>query len=270
MISMYEEKKEQFNIVHKVSKHYPPHLHDNLEIVYVTEGTLELGVGQEFFHMEKGDFAIVFPNLIHHYQVFSKECSTAYELYPPLSYVGQFVGNLQKYCPDNPVIKKENVHGDIINAVCCLAREQVRDSIVEQCYIQIIVARSLPCFHLIEKDSLGSGDIIFRTVSYVAAHFREEIKLERMAKDLGVSKYVLSRVFSATFHKNYNQYLNEQRMNYVISLLECSDEPITDICLNAGFQSQRTFNRVFREMYKMSPREYRNYYREKYITQQSL
>ena len=87
-----------------------------------------------------------------------------------------------------------------------------------------------------------------------------------MARDLGVSKYVLSRVFSATFHKNYNQYLNEQRMNYVISLLECSDEPITDICLDAGFQSQRTFNRVFQEMYKMSPREYRNYFREKNIT----
>ena len=64
MISVYEQKREQFNIVHKVSKHYPPHLHANLEIVYVTEGTLELGVGQDFFHMEKGDFAIVFPNMI--------------------------------------------------------------------------------------------------------------------------------------------------------------------------------------------------------------
>lgn len=100
----------------------------------------------------------------------------------------------------------------------------------------------------------------------MAAHFKEEITLDMMARDLGVSKYVLSRVFSATFHKNYNQYLNEQRMNYVISLLECSDEPITDICLDAGFQSQRTFNRVFQEMYKMSPREYRNYFREKNIT----
>lgn len=33
-----------------------------------------------------------------------------------------------------------------------------------------------------------------------------------MAKDLGVSKYVLSRVFSKTFHRNFNQYLNDARL----------------------------------------------------------
>ena len=47
----------------------PPHLHEAIEIVYVTDGCIESGVGQELYHMEKGDFAIVFPNVIHHYQV---------------------------------------------------------------------------------------------------------------------------------------------------------------------------------------------------------
>lgn len=161
--------------------------------------------------------------------------------------------------------QEKDIHPDILNAVWCLYKDNTKNPIVDQCYVQIIIARSLPCFHLTEKENFGSSDIIYQTVSYVAAHFKEEITLEIMAKDLGVSKYVLSRVFSSTFHKNYNQYLNEQRINYVISLLECSDQSITDICLDAGFQSQRTFNRVFHEMYKMSPREYRNYYREKYI-----
>ena len=82
---------------------------------------------------------------------------------------------------------------------------------------------------------------------------------------MGVGKYVLSRVFSSTFHKNFNQYVNEQRLNYVIAMLEETEESITDICLDAGFQSQRTFNRVFQETYRMTPREYRNYYREKNI-----
>lgn len=268
MISVYEKEREQFNIVHKVSRHHPPHLHDNLEFVYVTAGTLELGIGQEFFHMEKGDFAVVFPDMIHHYQVFGSEESKAFYIFSPVSYASRFIRSLQKYCPENPVIKKQNVHADILTAIRCLYRESIRNPIVDQCYIQIIMARSMPMFRLTEKESFGSSDIIYQTVSYVASHFKEEISLETMAKELGVSKYVLSRVFSATFHKNYNQYLNEQRLNYVISLLECSEQPITEICLDAGFQSQRTFNRVFQEMYKMSPREYRNSYREKYMVQQ--
>ena len=41
-------------------------------------------------------------------------------------------------------------------------------------------------------------------------------------------------------------------------MLEYTDLSITDICLESGFQSQRTFNRAFQERYKMKPREYKN------------
>ena len=54
-------------------KHVSPHLHNALEIVCVTEGTLEMGVGQELYHMEKGDIGFVFSDIIHHYQVFSEK-----------------------------------------------------------------------------------------------------------------------------------------------------------------------------------------------------
>ena len=49
--------------------------------------------------------------------------------------------------------------------------------------------------------------------------------------------------------------------------MECIDKSITDICLDAGVESQRTFNRVSRERYKVTPREYRNLYRKQYISQ---
>ena len=79
-----------------------------------------------------------------------------------------------------------------------------------------------------------------------------------MAFDLGVSKYVLSRMFAKTFHCNFNQYINSVRVNYATAMLERSTESITNICLDCGFESQRTFNRAFKDRYKMTPREYRN------------
>ena len=78
------------------------------------------------------------------------------------------------------------------------------------------------------------------------------------AKDLGVSKYVLSRLFSKTFHRNFNQYLNDARLNYACHRLENTSDSITNICLDSGFESQRTFNRVFKERYKISPSDYRS------------
>ena len=65
----YVDTKEEIIAVNKKSKHIEPHLHNALEIVCVTSGTLELGVGQELYHMEKGDIGFVFPDIIHHYQV---------------------------------------------------------------------------------------------------------------------------------------------------------------------------------------------------------
>ena len=66
----YKETKNTIKIREKKSKHIEPHLHSALEIVYVTEGTLELGMGTELFHMERGDLGLIFPDVIHHYQVF--------------------------------------------------------------------------------------------------------------------------------------------------------------------------------------------------------
>ena len=49
--------------------------------------------------------------------------------------------------------------------------------------------------------------------------------------------------------------------------MECTGKSITDICLDAGVENQRTFNRVSRERYKVMSREYQNLYREQYISQ---
>ena len=72
------------------------------------------------------------------------------------------------------------------------------------------------------------------------------------------SKYVLSRLFSQIFHRNFNQYLNDARLNYASYRLENTRDSITNICLDSGFESQRTFNRTFKERYKISPSDYRS------------
>lgn len=270
MHPLYEATKGKLSMIHKVSEHVSPHLHHAVELVYVTKGTLEFGIGQELYHMEEGDVAIAFPNVIHHYQVFSEEVSEAYYILASPSMCGPFIEDLQKYCPKNPIISKEKVSKDIVNGISCLEKAKERDSIVEQAYMQIFLAKSMPCLELVEKESVGSEDIVYQSVAYIAAHFKEDVSLVKMALDLGVSKYVLSRVFSGTFHKNFNQYLNEVRLDYACALLENTNRTITDICMEAGFESQRTFNRVFQQCYRMSPREYRSSRRGKFVVKAQI
>ena len=74
MFPVYEQKKENVHILQKTSRHAPPHLHNSVEFIYVISGSMEIGMGQELFHMDEGDFAVIFPDVIHHYQVFEKSC----------------------------------------------------------------------------------------------------------------------------------------------------------------------------------------------------
>lgn len=113
--------------------------------------------------MEQGDFAIVFPNLIHHYQVFGEGRKEAFYLVPQMSLTGCFMDELLKKCPHNPVIKKENVHPDIPQSIMKLYADEVRISVIEQAYVQIILARSMPYFELIQSEQLSGNKILFVT-----------------------------------------------------------------------------------------------------------
>lgn len=261
MMPLYENIIDNLEIYKGKSAHIAPHLHKSLECVYVTEGTLELGIGLTLYHMETNDFAIVFPELIHHYQVFSTQsCQGIYLLSSP-SLTGGYHQTLQKLCPESPVIKASSVHQDIkyaLNSLLQCTQKKEHTHVLWQAYTQIILACSFPFFQLVDKSSVGSDDIIYQTVTYIASHFTEDISLTQMADDLGYSPYVLSRVFSGTFHCNFNTYLNNVRLDHACNLLCHTDQTITEAYENAGFNSQRTFNRVFQDKFHMSPREYRN------------
>lgn len=259
MLPIYAEFNVKLEIQHQKAVHLPPHLHKYMECVLVTQGSLAIGIGPELFEMKEGDFAVVFPDLIHHYQVFDEKGCHATYLYIDPTLIATYIETLQQLCPKTPVISKKDVHEDILYALKSLLRQHSSntDIMIQQAFSQIILARSLPHFELIDRMTIGNNDIVYQAVTYIAANFRNPISLTSMASDLGYSPYTLSRVFSGTFHKNFNQYLNEIRLEYACTLLLYTNQTITDVYMNAGFESQRTFNRVFLEEYHMSPRDYR-------------
>lgn len=170
--------------------------------------------------MDQGDIGFIFPNIIHHYQVFSCQHNQAIYLNASPFLVDRFTDILENKAPKPPVIKAFSIEPDVYHAFNSILGAQKDDITLVQAYLQIILARCIPKFQLVEKGSVGSTDLIYRTVSYVSGNFKHSITLESMARNLGVSKYVLSRIFSKTFHKNFNQYLNDARLGYACQRLK--------------------------------------------------
>lgn len=259
MYSLHYREKNDFELFRLNSQHIAPHLHKNIEFAYCLEGALTVGIGTTLYALEKGDLAVIFPEQIHHYQSFGAKGRSLYMLATP-SLSGSFMQTITTLVPTNPIIRAQDVHPDIYYALETLDEESKHpyDDILHQAYVMIILARILPYLNLKEKSTVTSENLVHRTVSYIAEHYTEEdLTLTRMAHDLYVSPFALSRIFSSTFHMNFNKYLNNTRLEYVRYLLEYTDQSITEAYENAGFGSQRTFNRAFRSQFHMTPKEYR-------------
>ena len=67
MIPYYENDQRTFRHLNLYNFNFPPHLHSHIEIIYIEEGELYVTIDSTTKLMQKGDFAIAFPNRIHSY-----------------------------------------------------------------------------------------------------------------------------------------------------------------------------------------------------------
>lgn len=98
--------------------------------------------------------------------------------------------------------------------------------------------------------------ILARIPEYIDRHFREDISVGSAAKALGYSESRLSAVIRDQLRIPFKTLVNQARFEYASRLLADGTASITEIALESGFQSVRTFNRVFRELSGgLSPRQ---------------
>ncbi|RKN78286.1 AraC family transcriptional regulator [Paenibacillus ginsengarvi] len=103
------------------------------------------------------------------------------------------------------------------------------------------------------------GNSLFWTaLHYVHAHYTERLTLDMVAKYLHISETYVSRMFREKTGRSFLVYVHQLRINSAASMLIMTDRTIMDIAFDTGFESPRTFYRVFKEIKGQSPKEYRN------------
>jgi AraC-like DNA-binding protein len=84
--------------------------------------------------------------------------------------------------------------------------------------------------------------------------------LEAVAGIANFSKFHFDRIFKEYANISFCQYLKHIRIRKAETLLLNPELAITDIALEAGFESIATFNRTFKEIKKCTPSEYKKLY----------
>ena len=240
--------------------HYHTHVHKGFEFVYVLKGTLQASVDETEYHLIEGEGLFITPYRLHSYdstncvcfivvfsgtfiehfsRAFAKKISSSARVLLDGETKGYILKNLVGKNVDPPAsiaVKKP----DVFTLKACLYA--VAAAFAEQNEFE---------------EKTGKDAVIFRILMYVENNYLADISLKTMAKELGYDYQYLSRIFHRSFGINFKTLVNQYRAERAAHLIASTDSTLSEIALNSGFQSIRTFNRVFKETTGSLPSEIR-------------
>ena len=94
--------------------------------------------------------------------------------------------------------------------------------------------------------------------SHIEAHYGEKITLDNIAKEIGITKNHLCRIFKATERCTVNEYLNNYRLELCKTILAASGMSVSEIGEKIGITDEYYLSRLFKQKYGISIKEYRN------------
>ena len=230
------------------------HLHQSFEIVCANEGVVKMTVGGKPRLIETGQATVIMPLEAHSFDENGEnECM-----------VFVFSENLAAdFC--------EKVTGSVPQRSVCTLDKTVFDYVCTSFFdtesrSDMLSVRSLLypiCAELYKKCGFVKQNTVknstyYKAIEYTVANFLEISSLSDTARALGVNSSYLSRIFKQNSITDYTRYLNTLKCSCAAKLLDSKypEYNISEIAMQSGFGSIRSFNRSFKENFFVTPKEY--------------
>jgi AraC family transcriptional regulator len=108
----------------------------------------------------------------------------------------------------------------------------------------------------IYRGGLGSARLR-RIKELVRAKMEDDLSLEDMAQSVGLSTAHFARMFRKSTGETPHQFVLRQRLERAKSMLRTPDARVLDVAVACGFKTQQHFAQVFRDLWGVSPTDYR-------------
>ncbi|MEP5759118.1 MAG: AraC family transcriptional regulator [Litoreibacter sp.] len=146
--------------------------------------------------------------------------------------------------------------------------EQIRDNTgVERilAFIRFLVRvhehtekKTLSVAKLVQPEGGSKHARIGAVVDHIVQNFADDISVERASDMAGMTPVTFSRNFQAVTGHRFVEFVNRIRIGQACGMLYATDDQITTICYQVGFQNLANFNRHFLKMKGMTPSTYRD------------
>lgn len=253
------------------------HTHDFLEFVYIEEGEAVHDIGGASGRLSKGDYFVVDYNTAHSYFSEKGNLTVINCLFMPelidktFTGVKSFNELAERYFLS---ITGRKIKGPSSNQVFCddgtVGRlfSQMVDEFADKKEGYIEVLKHCLCTLIIKAvRQVGADRAVSEPTSYIISEIKKNymnnITLETVCRSLNYSIPYISTRFRQETGLTFTAYLQNKRIEESCALLSESNIGVSEIAERVGYSSVKFFNKVFRRITKMSPREYRRQSRSK-------
>ena len=271
------------------------HYHNFYEIIYVCEGEYSSLIENRIYHLRKGDFLLIDQNVRHKYNYIEKKHDNSKRIIlwiteEMLNQLSGDDGNLsacfrgEESCAYHfPVYYEELLRGYLLKLALAEeselgvtlhnvqqeAQRGKKDSgikkIMDRGYLTLFFGYlNTLCQHreyLTLGEEMALHPMVEQVGKYMEEHLGEKLTVEMLATRVHMSKYHFLRKFKELTGVTVHAYLTDLRLLRACEELK-KGSSIEQAYQIAGFADYSSFLRNFKKAYKVSPKQYRDYYPE--------
>lgn len=249
------------------------HFHKSIELLYVLEGSVEASLNGRTFLAEGGELVIIPGYTIHSFQMTDRTrawlCTIPQDVLNSYKQIllrytfGNFKVDTRRFGEECPLTGYfqgiKDAMGKAEGQKLCPGDDQGKSlahQAVMKGYAYLILGYLIDHAGLIPVQSTRMITFCQEVLCYLEENYLGCCGLEMIASHFGYSKSRFSHLFNETFGCRLVEYVNGLRCAHAMTLMEGGEMSITEIALESGFETTRTFYRAFRKYYGIAPSDF--------------
>lgn len=249
------------------------HKHQEIELIYVLEGKVQIEVNGEIWELYKDDVIVINSRYSHSWrasedamvavvifdgELFTREIGSDYVTF----WCNSTIESAVDYKPIRAVM------GNLITeyAVNMEGMNFKKKSLLYDlmdCLLNHYLVESKMKLEMVEEDKL-----MWTALQYISNNYWRQLSLSKVASQVYMTSSTFSRYFKKHAGINFLEYLNNLRLQNALEDLLYSNKKLTDIALDHGFTNPAMFSKAFRAAYGIPPSDYKKQKREAILVQE--
>jgi AraC-like DNA-binding protein len=257
------------------------HYHPEIQISYIVEGTGTRIIGNSVGRFNKDELYLIGSNIPHIF----KSDKNYYENNAPLSHAISFYFTFDAFgdkffdLPESKEIRNLLMNSKKVVFLNDISIQQLKGEFFKisemtgfnklQMFFSILFQiskikeqklLSKTTYELRNTEKYGKriNDIF----DFVINNYKKSITLDKAAEIANLSTTAFCRFFKERTRKSFTEFVNEVRVGEACKLLSSNDLNISQVCYEVGFNNISNFNRKFKDITNLTPKEYRTTFSE--------